>query len=191
MLAGRGRHTDADGAFVRASKLAPGDFEPFLRDWWIVGPFPFELRVWRPRRIGPTPRARSPRHRPRALAADPGRSPRLGRSRQVFLAVGADLRLCLDVLWAPEERDLTITLAADDFVRVWLNSKLVYEHARGPALEATRLPNLILQPGRNTLLIKVANDRIGFTFRVVPLLSRPRGKRFGHAPQSGNMGSLG
>jgi hypothetical protein len=48
---------------------------------------------------------------------------------------------------------------------------------RGSAPPATRVPYLMLQPGRNTLLIKVADDRIGFTFGIARLFSHLRGER--------------
>ena len=79
----------------------------------------------------------------------------------------------LTYLYTQEERELTVSLSADDLARVWLNGKLVFEHLRPPALPATKL-NLMLQPGRNTVLIKVANDRGAFGFHMVPLASRRR-----------------
>ena len=99
-----------------------------------------------------------------------------GRPRRVLSPSERISAYALTYLYTLEERELTVSLSADDFVRVWLNGKLVFEHVRGPACQRRRSP-LELQPGRNTLLMKVANDRIAFTFSVVPISSRRRADR--------------
>ena len=45
LLAGRGQSAEADAAFLRASRLAPNDFQPFLDQWWIVGPYVYDVRA--------------------------------------------------------------------------------------------------------------------------------------------------
>ncbi len=177
MLAAHGRHTDADAAFLRAAKLAPGDFEPYLSHWWIVGPFAFDVGAMEAPQHTPDPSRQipGPTSRPwRLVRADPDGWVDLAEFFSPSERVSA---YALTYLYTREERELAVSLSADDFVRVWLNGKPVFEHVRGPALAATKIPHLILRPGRNTLLIKVANDRIGFTFSIVPLSSHLRGEK--------------
>ncbi len=177
MLAAHGRDTDVDAAFLHAAKLAPGDFESYLSHWWIIGPFAFDIRAMeapqnRPDPSHPIP-APTPRHW-RLVQADPDGMVDLA---ELFSPSERISAYALTYLYTREERELAISLSADDFVRVWLNGKLVFEHIRGPAIPATTIPHLVLLPGRNTLLIKVANDRIGFGFGIAPLSSRLRGEK--------------
>jgi eukaryotic-like serine/threonine-protein kinase len=177
MLAALGRHTDADDAFLRAAKLAPGEFGPYLSHWWIVGPFAFDVRAMEAPQNRPDPSRPIPAPTPRPwrlVQADPDGWVDLAEFFSPSSRVSA---YALTYLYTREERELALSLTADDFVRVWLNGKLAFEHVRGPALPATTIPRLMLQPGRNTLLIKVANDRVDFTFGVVPLSSHVRSER--------------
>ena len=161
LLAGRGQSSETDTAFLRASRLAPDDFQPFLDDWWVVGPYPHDVRAMespqnrpdpsRPVPLGTRPPATA---RWRAARADPDGWVDLAPYVTPRERVSA---YALTYLYTSEEHELTISLAADDLARVWLNGKLVFEHLRLPALQATKV-NLVLQPGRNTMLIKVAND---------------------------------
>ena len=80
----------------------------------------------------------------------------------------------LTYLYTQEERELTVSLAADDFVSrlaQWQAGLRAHPRPRHCGDES---PNLVLQPGRNTMLIKVANDRGAFGFGMVPLASRRR-----------------
>ena len=177
LLAGHKPTAEVDTAFLRASRLAPDDFQPFLDDWWVVGPYAHDVRAMEPPRTGPIPRGRSRwgPGRPRRPTGEPSRADPDGwvDLAPYFTPSERVSAYALTYLYTQEERELTLSLAADDLARVWLNGKLVFEHLRQPALKATKV-NLVLQPGRNTMLIKVANDRGAFGFHMVPLASRRR-----------------
>lgn len=66
-----------------------------------------------------------------------------------------------------------MALGSDDAVKVWLNGKPVHRHwtLRGVAKDQD-LTLLPLQPGRNLLLLKVTNDRLGWAFCLRFLGSR-------------------
>ncbi len=170
LLAGRGQSAEADAAFMRAARLAPNDLQPFLDQWWIVGPYVYDVRAQG------APQARPDPSRPilvNTRAVVPWRIVRADPDGWVNLADPFTQKermsaYALTYLYTQEERDLALSLAADDFVRVWLNGKLVFEHIRPPTLSGTRV-RLELQPGRNTLLVKVANDRGPFGFGMVQL----------------------
>ena len=72
-----------------------------------------------------------------------------------------------------EARRVDLSLGSDDRLKVWLNGRLVFEHAtpRGAAPDQDRV-TVDLEEGDNPLLLKIVNDGGGyaFYFRTVPRL---------------------
>jgi hypothetical protein len=175
MLTGRGQFEEVNSAFARAARLAPGDFQPFLDNWWVVGPYPYDPRAQAPPQTapGPTlpvPATPRPGYLPwRPVRADPDGWVDLG---EYFTPSERISAYALTYLWTLEERELILSVTADDLVRVWLNGKLVYEYLR-PGLKGARV-TLKLQPGRNLLLVKVINEKGFFGFGVMPVSSGQR-----------------
>ena len=138
LLAVRGQTAEADAAFVRAARLAPDDFQPYFDQWWIVGPYAYDVRAMEHPQNRPDPSRPVP-PATRTTAALPWRVARAGHDgvvdlAQFFTPSERISAYALTYLYTQEERELTVSLSADDFVRVWLNGKLVFEHIRGPAL---------------------------------------------------------
>jgi serine/threonine protein kinase/Tfp pilus assembly protein PilF len=168
-LTERGKHTQADATFAKAAELAP-HLHTFLEGgWWVVGPYPVELRLTT------------------ALekAADPSEPPpasKKGDPTWRFIAPDeagrVDLRAIYDAdnisvyalnyLYAPRDRTATLLIDSDDRSRLWVNGKLTHEAGAGYVIRRVERVPISLRAGRNTLLVKVNNftGAHDFTVRV-------------------------
>src|SRR4029453_17148522 len=55
-LAERGEQAKSDADFTKAAALTPGELNKFLEaGWWIVGPYPQEVKEFCPPEIDPDP----------------------------------------------------------------------------------------------------------------------------------------
>ena len=60
----RGQHEKADADFVKAASLTPNELNKFLEaGWWVVGPYPAELKEFCPPELDPDPSRPVPRDR--------------------------------------------------------------------------------------------------------------------------------
>jgi len=189
-FAERGKHAQADAAFTKAATLSrrPGpeaqDDEIGLNrfiegGWWVVGPYPEELRLSCAPEKDPDP------SRPVASADGSGtlnwRRASNGDWHTAYSDIGLkswrlspraldrsflDLRSIFDVdnrsvyaltyIYSPRETTATLIVGGDDRVRLWLNGKLVHEILRNTVPAADRVP-VTFRAGRNVLLAKVSN----------------------------------
>jgi tetratricopeptide (TPR) repeat protein len=157
----------ADAAFTAAAKVAAGDVGPFLQaGWWIIGPYPEDLAV------PCSPEKDADPSRPAAAA--PGRDGSLvwrsvpagpyGRVelREEFFNADHISAYALTYLYVPKERTVTLLVAADDGIRLWLNGRLIFEDPttwpdRAERWETVRVP-VTLRAGRNVLLARIKNQ---------------------------------
>jgi serine/threonine protein kinase/tetratricopeptide (TPR) repeat protein/WD40 repeat protein len=146
----------------------PGDLQQFIEDgWWVVGPYPEELRLPCPPEGNPDP------SRPVAALGKAARDGRTmlswqhalpGQFGQVELGKLFDnanhiSAYALTYLGCSEERSATLLVGGGEAVRVWLNGRLVHENTQAPWWEWSldRVP-VTLRAGRNTLLVKVSKS---------------------------------
>jgi WD40 repeat protein/predicted Zn-dependent protease len=153
--------------FARAASLRPDELHHFIEaGWWVVGPYPEDLRMPCPPEKDPDP------SRPVAAA---GKTAGGGLSEPSWQHVlpgqfgSVDLgplfnnadhisAYALTYLGSSEERSAMLLVGArGEAVRVWLNGRLVHENTRAPWWEwgLDRVP-VTLRAGRNTLLVKVS-----------------------------------
>ncbi|MBI1917216.1 MAG: protein kinase [Planctomycetes bacterium] len=207
-FAERGQHQKADAHFAKAAKLTPDELNRFLEaGWWVVGPYPRDLKIVCPPEIDPDPARPVATFSP--FPALPIGSPVAGLSTLGGLVVpqfnwvpckpeGHGLMIhrghpaldknfenvslyAVTYVYSPDERQVTLHVGGDDHMRLWLNGRLVHETNKilGDEAALDRV-SVMLKPGRNTLLVKVNNYQSGFYFRV-RLADNPRDRGFAAA----------
>jgi hypothetical protein len=173
VFAGLGKWDRAAADFQRACSSNPDKAAPwFQTGWWVVGPYPDDLKAAYTPETDPDP------FRPVAPATpDPSAGPSApgeGTDRP-WRATDADAQEFLDLgalfdhaehisayalmrVFSSEKRETTILLGSDDGVRLWLNGKLVHENPaqRAAGHDQDAVP-VTLEAGWNTLLAKVVN----------------------------------
>jgi tetratricopeptide (TPR) repeat protein len=173
-LAERGRHPKADAAFARAATRAAEQLHQFIEaGWWVVGPYPEDLRMPCPPEKDPDPSrpvaavGKTPGSGGKAAKAGPHtlnwQYAPTGQFGQVELGPlfnNADhiSAYALTYVASPEERSAML-LVGGEAVRVWLNGRLVHENTPGFWWEWSldQVP-VTLRAGRNTLLVKVSKS---------------------------------
>jgi WD40 repeat protein/serine/threonine protein kinase len=141
----------------------------YATDWWVVGPYPEDLKERYPPEKDPDP------NQPVAAAApEAGTTPaRLSwqvvpRDANGFVDFGALFDRAEHIsgyalmrVYSPEKQQVAILLGSDDSVRLWLNGRLVHEHplSRMAAPDQDAVP-ATLEAGWNTLLAKVVNKTL-------------------------------
>jgi WD40 repeat protein len=139
----------------------------YTTDWWVVGPYPEDLKASYPPENNPDP------SRPVPAAATPGEAEQPSLPWQVVprdangfvdfgvLFGGAEhiSGYALARVYSPEKQEAAILLGSDDGVRLWLNGRLVHEHPepRTAAPDQDAVP-ATLEAGWNTLLARVVNE---------------------------------
>jgi tetratricopeptide (TPR) repeat protein len=176
-LAALGQHQKADDAFARAAMLNPDELHGFIAaGWWVVGPYPEDLRLSCPPEKDPDP------SRPVAAVGNPPGSGGKAATavphtltwqhvpfEQHFLRVelgplfnNADhiSAYALTYVFSPEERSATLLVGGGEAVRLWVNGRLVHEGTQAAGAwewRKDRVP-VTLRAGRNTLLVKVSKS---------------------------------
>jgi WD40 repeat protein/tetratricopeptide (TPR) repeat protein len=159
-----GRWEDAAADFAAAAEGQPESApDSFMTPWWIVGPYPAELRTIHPPEKDPDPL------RPAAAAAGSG-SLRWqlavpGEDNGVDLGryfSGAEHISCYVYarIWSPRRQEVFILAGSDDTLRLWLNGgEPIHEHPNPRvAVPDQDVVPAALEPGWNTLLAKVVNE---------------------------------
>ncbi len=155
-----GQHDKADADFARAAALTPEELDRFPQaGWWVVGPYPEDLKRPCPPEKEPDPS--------RPVAAAEGAKEYHWQPAPTEPAGLVDLwkffkakhisAYALTYVYSPKERTALLMVGGDDRVRVWLNGRLFHE--RNQALGAAWEPDLVpvtLKAGRNVLLCKVS-----------------------------------
>jgi len=170
LLAEIGEAARAHADFTRAAQLATDNPQLFLNSgWWAAGPYPPDLKV-----SDPIESERAPDPSQPAPAATDG--PRRWRSVPIEMQGKIDLRkvfnsdnvaaYALSIVYATARKDVVLLIATDDAARVWLNGRLVLESPGYTPLADGHAVAVTLQPGRNTLLAKVANQAMYHTLQL-------------------------
>jgi WD40 repeat protein/serine/threonine protein kinase len=162
----QGRAEPADAALAHAAGAAGSDLQVFLdHGWWVIGPYPSNLRASYPPESGPDPSQPvssvpiMPREAPAVLHwqdPDPGFN-----DFEDALATPPDAAdfsaYALVHVYTREQRPATLAIGGVNPMRVWLNERLIYEYDPGrPAPHAREFVPVVLRAGRNSLLVKVA-----------------------------------
>jgi tetratricopeptide (TPR) repeat protein len=187
-FAALGERKKADADFAKAASRTPNELNKFLEaGWWIVGPYPGDLKAPCPPEKNPDP------SKPVAVLAPAGQAAGLPKpagetlekkawrsvptSPEIGLVHLAPLfnnapdvsAYALTYVYSPEERSVLLRVGGHGSVRLWVNGRLAYEAAPAPGWEwALDLVPVTLHRGRNTLLVKVAGGgwNLGFFARV-------------------------
>jgi WD40 repeat protein/serine/threonine protein kinase/tetratricopeptide (TPR) repeat protein len=176
LFAQRGQHDKADAAFAKAAALTSDELNRFPQSgWWVVGPYPEDLKLPCPPEKAPDPShpiaaVGSPaelRWRPAPTEPDG----RVGL-RAIFSADHISA-YALTYFYSLQERTATLLVGGDDKVRVWLNGRLVHQTNRivYSAWDLDRVP-VTLKAGRNILLCKI-NQESGPYFFYLRIADNP------------------
>jgi len=70
------------------------------------------------------------------------------------------------VIYSPSKKTVELRVGSDDSVKVWINGKLVHSNrvARAAAPDQDIIPDIRLEEGTNTILVKVCNKAGGWGF---------------------------
>jgi tetratricopeptide (TPR) repeat protein len=186
-LAGRGRHAEADAAFAHAAALTAGELNRFPEaGWWVVGPYPPDLKIASAPEKDPDP------SKPVPVVTGKGDKPEEVRWRPASTDQegGVDMRplssdnaaaYALTYIHSPKEQTATICIGGGGPARLWFNGRLVYHSdvTRGWPFDLDRVP-VTLRAGRNTLLVKVVAGR-GNRFVNLRLGDAPLSRGLVHA----------
>jgi putative heme-binding domain-containing protein len=151
-----------------ATMLSPGS--AYLRDWHLIGPFPYEhTRPIADQRFGPE-------KEPLKLDAEyPATGTASLRWKKVqtngpvnlnrhFTRTDGKLIYASTLIEAPREMTVTLRLGSDDAIEAFLNGQKIHTHQVARSMETEDVVKVTLKPGRNELLLKIANIKGGFGF---------------------------
>jgi len=190
-----GQQKKADADLAKAATLTPNELNKFIQaGWWLVGPYPESLQTACPPEKDPDP-SRPVEPMPEAplstkgvarpesskgTAATNSATPLHWKPAPTGDFGRVDLRKVFDYdkvssyaltyVYSPEERPAVLWVGGDDYIRVWLNGRLVHEVPDTLIVWAwglNRVP-VTLRAGRNTILVKVTNvgGAYGFHLRL-------------------------
>jgi WD40 repeat protein/serine/threonine protein kinase/tetratricopeptide (TPR) repeat protein len=138
----------------------------YMIDWWVVGPYPEDLKASYPPEHDPKPSLPVAAATPEA-ATTPVRLPWqvVPRDANGFVDFGALFDhtehisgYALTQVYSPEKQAVAVLLGSDDGVRLWLNGHLIHENPASRTAAPDQDAVLVtLEAGWNTLLAKVVN----------------------------------
>jgi WD40 repeat protein/serine/threonine protein kinase len=187
----RGDWDQAAGDVRQCLTLNPEHPRWYTTDWWVVGPYPEDLKQRYPPEDAPDA------GQPVAAAATPdGAAP----TRLPWQVVPQDANGYVDFaalfggaehisayalmrVYSVERQPVTLLLRSDEGVRLWVNGRLVHENPAGRASDSVAVP-ATLEVGWNTLLAKVAHGTgaHSLSLRLSGAPAEPRGSQGGAAP---------
>jgi tetratricopeptide (TPR) repeat protein len=156
----------AAGDIRKYLALSQDNVRCYTTDWWVVGPYPEDLKESYPPENNP-----DPSQPVAASAAQPGTTPAplpwqvVQRDANGFVDFGTLFggaehisAYALMRVYSPKQQQVAILLGSDDGVRLWLNGQRVHENPafRTAAPDQDTMP-ATLEAGWNTLLAKVVN----------------------------------
>ena len=174
----RGQQEKADVDFAKAASLTPNELNKFLEvGWWVVGPYPPDLREFCPPELDPDP------SRPVHIV-DPktGLSDQTVKWRSVPTGLGGRVELASSPVWrenasvyamvhvySPMEQTKLLMIPRTESLRVWVNGELIENYAPGeypvqPHYEPFHRAPVVLRAGRNVILVK--SQTADFTLRI-------------------------
>ncbi|MCU0962335.1 MAG: tetratricopeptide repeat protein [Pirellulaceae bacterium] len=189
--AGLGEHTQGDADFARAASLR-GPLSPegtgqsdvlelntFLEaGWWVVGPYPAELREFCPPEVDPDPSRPVPTIDPHSGFSDqPSRWVSVPTGSYGLVDVSAvpgsqrgATVYALSYVWAPQPCSTTLMVHRDQALRLWVNQKPIENDLPGDHVRSWHEPfyalPIELHAGRNTILVKIPTASSTFTMRI-------------------------
>ncbi|MFL5243869.1 MAG: tetratricopeptide repeat protein [Gemmataceae bacterium] len=158
----RGKAKEADSDYTKAASLTPDELNKFVEGgWWVAGPYPEDIKHQCPPEIEADPAkpvlltSGVP-----ALSWRPISTQEHGKVdfHRVFDADHLSA-YAMTYVYSPDDRSALLRVGNDDFVRLWVNGRLVHEESTKANiwLGGLDLVPITLHAGRNTLLAKVAN----------------------------------
>ena len=168
LLAEMGRASEADADFTRAAQLAPDNPQLFLEGgWWAAGPYGpgLDTKTSIEQETNPDPSRVPP-----PSAAKPRAWRRLPAGLQGhvdLIAIGGDhiSAYALAIVFSHAQSHVVVLAGADDSARIWLNGRNVLECPRFTGADGYSAA-VTLEPGRNTILVKVANAMGDYGFHL-------------------------
>jgi WD40 repeat protein/serine/threonine protein kinase/tetratricopeptide (TPR) repeat protein len=158
---------DRAAADIRQYLALRRDHPPwYATDWWVVGPYPDDLKA-----SDPPQHDLNPAQPVAGAAVPPGYTPTrlpwqvVPRDANGFVDFGALFEraehisaYALTRVYCPEKQPVMILVGADDGLRLWLNGRLLHDNpASGIAVSDHDAVPATLEAGWNTLLTKVVN----------------------------------
>ena len=167
----RGEREKAEADYAKAAALTPHELNKFLEaGWWVVGPYPPELREFCPPEIDADPS--TPVHivDPQTGLSDETvkwRNIATGDFGRLDLANSTNANANVSVyalshVYSPTETTATLCISATKDARIWVNGDLVHHFTPGTdpgywSRDPERLP-IVLRQGLNTILVKATID---------------------------------
>jgi tetratricopeptide (TPR) repeat protein len=190
LLARLGQWDRAAADFDRAAKLQVKNAPRWIQaGWWVVGPYPDDLRAAFPPEKDPDPnravatsidQANGQANELHWQSAHTEKDGRLDLGA-MFNAAEFISAYALTRVYSMSDQDVVLLVGSDDEVRVWLNGALVHEypHRRGAAPKQDYVP-VRLKTGWNTVLAKVVNG-VGWHALYLDISDDPgdRGRAYG------------
>jgi len=136
-------------------------FSNYITDWMMAGPFSAEGKDLFDYVFPPEKNSENIEWKPVAKNSDPENYWHInlakligGNNRVVYLRT---------LVWSPAEQKAVIEAGSDDYIKIWLNGRLVHQKrvARGISPGEDKAP-VTLQKGWNDLLVKVVNEAGGW-----------------------------
>jgi putative membrane-bound dehydrogenase-like protein len=146
-------------AFLR-DRPAQESLRGLVLDYYVVGPFPEDLKASAPPEAKPDPAARYPNGKPGedlAWQAIQSRPDGYLNLREPFTRDHVSA-YALTYVYSPKPQKAQMLLGADDMVRVWVNGERVHEWAKPRKAKADEdRVEVALKEGWNPVLVKVVN----------------------------------
>jgi tetratricopeptide (TPR) repeat protein len=161
--------SEANDCFTHAAELAPDQPQLFVdAGWWVAGPYPVDRILQAPLESDPAPDPSKPAD---VFATEPRRWQNVRTEPQGKVDLGSIFHAdkieayALAIVYSASKRDVVAVLSNDDEASYWLNGRHFLDAPFIPS-EAGRPMLMTLQAGRNTILAKVINQRLGHAMSV-------------------------
>ncbi|MCU0962047.1 MAG: tetratricopeptide repeat protein, partial [Pirellulaceae bacterium] len=174
----QGELDQADTDFAQAAALTPHELNKFLEaGWWVVGPYPADLKAYAPPERDPDPSQPVRGIDSGSGGADqrvpwrPGVTGRWGRVdlSSVLVGEGHASVYALAYVYAPAEQTKLLMIQKSQPLRVWVNGELIedatpVDEVIQPHYEPFHRVPVVLRAGRNAILVK--STLAEFTLRI-------------------------
>ncbi len=199
--AAHGQQEKADADFAKGASLTPNELNKFLEaGWWVVGPYPAELKEFCPPEVDPDPSRPVHVIDPQTgLSDQPVKwqsvpTTQWGRVDLTNFPGRKDIAsvYALSHVYSPEERTVLLMIHKSRPLRLWVNGEFIEDYVPGeypaqPYYEQFHRVPIVLHPGRNTILVKATTPdfyvRVGDTPRDRSILLAEQ-QRFAEAAQA-------
>jgi tetratricopeptide (TPR) repeat protein len=177
-FAARGNRAKAEAHYEKVATLTPAELNRFIDGgWWVIGPYPNELRQFCPPEVEPDPSRPTHVVDPITGLSDepqPWVHIPTGKLGAVNLRGIPEYRegncyYALSYVHSPDDRSVLLLVSKDQPLRVWVNGELTdhglpSEYSLHPSYASWHRLPVYLKKGRNTILVKTALPT--FTLRI-------------------------